>query len=577
MTDFAFPLPLATDPIRFFVRPGTILPVLPTPVASVGGGSIPLPQQLRNTAIHPTPASASIIRNVPVGSPLIIPMFYEIAWRDKLHIIRTSFDAGNVLSAKQNDIEIYNAGTKLPVATVDAIAIIGDSNIFIVSGNVATPFVLGLGQSEAYTYQIDEAGNATIAATIEFTFADAQQLIHTIIGTRSLVFNFEPQLPIREAFSWLTSVIQSVDGTEKRQALRELPRQQIGYGYLYNDEVENMKLENFLRSPTMNDNQGLPVWLDGTVLTSPVSIGDSVINVQSTTNRDFRALGQQGLALIRGPTTVEVISVSAFTATTITTDAINGVLTAFPVGTEVYPLRIANINKNPAQKLWNIVARDIQLVWDIKVSKDFGDETGFPTYKSTTVFDELLTHDSTSYQRNWEWEIAKLGGDTSLRSGRTLRNTAAIKSKFKLFYDSRAEYATIRNWLSARRGKQKSFWLATNRNDFELQADEVGTGVVLKAQISGYTAIHAEGIYTDIRVIYTDGTIDYRQVDSVILTEGVREELTVDTTFSQIINDANVSQISFFIKHRLDDDTIEFFHEYRGQGFVAFNIVELQE
>ena len=568
MANFAFPLPLSTDPLPYFARPGTILPTLPTPVEG-SFAATPPNQQQRFGAIRPT----AHVNNIQAGAPFILEQFYDLFWKDRLHIIEDSYEAGNVLSPTQNTFEIYNAGTKLPAKQVDTISIVGDTGITIVSGNVTTPFTLGLGQSEFYTYEIDSNGNPSITATIEYDFATGELLVHTITGTRSVIFNFEPQLPVREAFSWLTSLIQSVDGSEKRQAVRNLPRQELSYAFLTGDEVENAKLENFLRQPRSLLPTGVPVWLDGTNLSAPVAVNDLVINVTTTLQRDFRALGSQGLAVIRGPTTLEVFGVASFTNTTIT--AVAPILTAFPTGTEVYPVRLVDLQKAPGQSLWNVNARLVQLFFNVRVGADFGDETGFDVYKGVSVFNDGLETGGFQYERQWDWDQTQLGGPTSLTSAASLRRFAKIDSRFIISWKSRTEYIRIRNWLHARRGRQKSFWLATNRHDFILESNETVLGTVLKYEINDYVDVFANGEYIDVRVAYTDGTYDYREVSSVILSSGVREEITVDSAFSQIINTTNVRQVSLLIKHRLATDTIEFDHRFINEGQVALPITEI--
>jgi len=367
-----------------------------------------------------------------------------------------------------------------------------------------------------------------------------------------------------------------VDGTEKRQALRPLPRQKINYKFNREDEVENRKIENFVRSGRFKTRTALPVWQDGTVLTAAVTAGDLVINVGSTVNRDFRALGEQGLAVIRvSDDSNEVFSVSSFTATTIT--SANNLLNSWPVGTEVYPVRIANFSKDVSQTLWRINAREMDLFFDIRTGRSFADETGFPVYKTIMVFDDAIGMSGSTYSREYRYEFKELGGPIALNSPRSIRNFPAVPSDFTLFYETRAEFVLIRRFLHARRGKQKSFWMSSRRDDFNLNGDETVLGNTVKTSISNYEEIFDEGNYVDIKVEYSDGAVDYREVTQVDLTAGVQELITVDTDFSQIMNAANVARISQLVKYRLDSDVVTFEFEYPHVGAVKFRVMELVE
>lgn len=584
MTDFVSPITdRRTDVTKFFFRPGTVLPVQDTPISGSFEGP-ELTTDKRNSARYG-------YAPVPLGGPfsnygrsvgVILPTTYSLFWKDRLHVIRTSFDAGIVQTPKQNDVEIHNAYTYVQkgmlrgIFTVTDVSIFNDANISFISGNESTPYVLGLGETEPYTYQVDAEGSATINATIEWNVTGVDTLIHFISGVRTDLFLFMPQLPLRESFAWFTSVIPSTDGSEKRQALRSKPRHEMGLDYLYGDEVTNMGLEIILRNPSKITNaKGLPVWIDRTLLSVTANISDTIITVKSTDYRDFRVGGSQGLGLLYNPDTgaTEVFSISAFTPTTIT--AVSGLINNWPIGTEVYPLRTAVIKVNPGQQLWNINARRVNLVFDLPQGPDNADESGFPTYLGRPVFNNPLTNDGIAYQRNWEWVISRTGGDTSLTNSITIRRFPSISSPFKMFWDTRAEYWAWRNWLHARRGRQKNFWLPTNRHDFTLQRDEVGITSIFRYEINGYEELFAAGTYVYIRVAYTDGSYDYREITAV-QTVGVEyEELTVDSSFSQIINSTNVAVISFLIKCRLDSDTIEFSHETVESGAVVMPVVEL--
>ena len=585
MTDFASPITdRRTDISKFFFRPGIDLPFQDDPAAGSFQGPELDSDTKRNSVRYGSGTAflgaPSQNQNKQIG--VILPSTYQLFWKNRLHVVRTSFDAGIVQTPKQNDVEIYNAYTYVQkgmlkgVFTVNSVSILNDANISFVSGNESTPYILGLGESEAYTYQVDPEGNATINATIEWNVLGSDTLIHFIRGIRTDLFLFTPQLPIRESFAWLTSVLTSADGSQKRQALRSKPRQEMGLTYLYGDEVTNVAIENILRNPAKITNaKGLPVWIDKTLLTASASISDTSITVASTDDRDFRIGGPQGLGLLYDPDTndTEVFSISSFTSTTI--NFTSGLIKAWPIGTEVYPLRTAIIKANPGQRLWNLNPREVSLVFDLPQGPDDSDESGFPTYLGTPVFNNLLTNDGINYQRKWEWNLTRTGGDTSLNDSITVRRFPSVGSTFKMFWDNRSEYWAWRKWLFARRGRQKNFWLPTNRNDFILQRDETGITNTFRYEINGYEDLFEAGSYIYIRVAYTDGSYDYREITAV-QTVGVEyEELTVDSSFSQIINSINVDKISFLIKCTLDSDTVEFSHETVESGAVVMPIVEL--
>jgi hypothetical protein len=230
------------------------------------------------------------------------------------------------------------------------------------------------------------------------------------------------------------------------------------------------------------------------------------------------------------------------------------------------------------QQLWLQDARETSIIWDIVTGTDNGSESGWSTYKSTVVFEDDLTIGETdSYQRQWSWELKKLGGNTSKTGVWTTRGFPAVSSKFTLFWDTRAEHWRLRRWLMARRGQQKSFWLTTRRDDFILYQNETIIGNTFRCVANNYNQVHPEGKYVHIEIVYTDGSRDYREVTNVTDAPGLYHTLTLDSNVSKILNDTNVWRISYLIKHRLASDTVEFFHETTESGSVLLDVTEIQE
>lgn len=590
MADFAFPLPaLLTDPLPYFSRPGVIIPEPDTPQQGIFETAEDWVDSNRmgKGGILPNPAKATSIKNRHYyAEPFILPTTYSEFWKNKLHVIPRTVDFGNILSPKQQQIELYNAyeypslGAVNGVKEVNGIQILNDVNTAFVSGNTTTPFTLGLQQGEVYVYEVGSFGSATINGDINFQFTSGELVIHYFNGTRSVAFTVEPQLPVREAFMWLTDVMQSVDGTERRQSLRELPRQQISYTYLSGDNVLQPEIENFLRTKTaLEFEKGIPVWLDRTHTTAAVAIGDTVIPVEDTTDRDFRSATEQGLCILYDPADrrIEIGTISSFTATSIT--LVGELLQAWPERSEIYPMRLASLKPEGFnQRLWLQDARETSIIWDVITGVDNGSEAGWSTYKSTAVFeDDLTIGDTDSYQRQWKWELKKLGGNTSRTGVWSSRGSPSVSSKFTLFWDTRAEHWRLRRWLMARRGQQKSFWLTTRRDDFVLYQNETALGANFRCERNNYNQVFPEGNYVDIEVVYTDGTRDYREVTQVLDAPGLYHIITVNSNFSKIMNNTNVWRISLMIKHRLASDTVEFFHETTESGSVLLDVTEIQE
>ncbi len=574
-----------------FTRPGTVLPSFVPPII---GYHEPLVEE---GGLGDGGRQSSIIK-LPLtradnaygfgtnGGILINYSFYQNFWKDAVHIVPVPpvidsisgwqafgdgiiFDAGNVLSTVDFTYEMYNAAdTKLAINTARTLVdLVGVNEI----GPPGLPTDFGGKVSRSYVVEVTTTGPAVINGRIDHDFVNPEFLPQgtplklRIIGNRLLLFAFEPQRGVIERWDWVTDVLQAQDGAEQRFSLRQLPRQSFGFVYTFNEETVNRKLENFLRAfGTLQI--GVPDWISLTELAAPILIDDSTATVVSTTNRDFRndGLNQDGVVVFDSEDSFEAQTIQSFTSTVIT--VVNRFLQAWPVGQTVMPYKVAYLGDNWRQRLHRTDRREMTLTFDITDGADFSDESSFPTYKGRPLFDDLLGLGSaTTYQQTWQWNMIQTGGKTSRQSRRTLRRFPKVTKTYVLPWDNRSEFVRARNWLFSRRGRQKDFWLPSWRDD--LQVVDIGGALnELRVVKALYQNVFDKGFLIDIRVKYTDGTIDLRAITAVDDTNPAYDLLTPDTNFSQITSPTSVAQIEFLTLHRLNQDFAQIDHEWVEQG-----------
>lgn len=516
--------------------------------------------------------------------------WYELFWKDRIHILpipvlpsrspETNFDqfnAGNVVTEVERSFEIYNSGTSIRhrrELTTFAFDPTGQG-ITILQGQIV-PYVLGGGESELYQYRIEASGVVNIDTDLDFTWDNGVLLTHNVTGSRVLPVTLIPQQGIRERWAWLTDVIRSQSGREQRNALREVPQQNVTYAYRFNDALDfrNTKLQNLVY---VNPPQtiALPWFLDGTDVTVAITAGDSTVTVASTDDRDFRD-GEDGAIIVFGDEdNFEVQTVDSFTATTIT---IGGqFVQSWPVGTIIYPVRFCQIVQPISQRAWAINAREMSITWRPETNRDFSGEGLTPTtYKSQPVWTDDWKVQNFPIAIRWDREMEFFESGTGLFSNDTLSEFPVLSTNMLFEFNNRAEFWPIKRWFGSRRGQQRVFWMSTRRNDLPI-GDNNGTGVSLDIFNVGYTnQVFTKDVKDrrkDIEIVYNDGSIDYREVTAAI-DNGTLERLTLDSASSQDLDTDNVQRISYLITWRLGADNIEYIHEWPNRGFTTIPIIE---
>jgi len=556
---------------KYYSRPGVVLPVFTTPVKGFRAASrMPIDnEQVLSRASMSTTAGAGR-QHGSANSLLRGWSWYDSVWANKIQIIPQKFAAGNLLSAVQTTYEVYNSGNSgVLFNSKSQVTLDGVTEI---SGQ-APVATLGGKESWFYVVQIEVTGSPSISGYILHDFA-TNDVQFNITANRVAVVGYEPELPFTERWEWATSVMQGYDGTEQRVSIRHMPKQSLVYMFRSGDEIRNTKIEMLVRGQA-GGTLALPIWHLATTISSPVTAGDLVINTGATANLDFRTGVDQGYALIFvSESVVEAVGITTVGATSLTLT--NAVLGSYPIGTKIMPLRLTQMTDGMSEMLYKVNARELLLQFDVAEGADFGSESGFTTYLTYPVFEDVLTLSGDSYNRMFDFQMIEGGSRASRNKRRTGRRYPLVKSSYTMRWSSFAAYVRARAWINARRGMQKVFWLPSNRFDFQVHTTTNSPTPIFNAIETGYARLFGYGQYKWIRVQYTNGVIDYRQVTSVANTAG-KDVITVTANFSQTISAANVTKASMLILHRLDSDAIDFTHDYLWEGELLMPIVEVIE
>jgi hypothetical protein len=228
-------------------------------------------------------------------------------------VIPRTKDLGAVISATSFPVEVWNADEHPHQAT--GLTVTGSDGV-TVTQSPSLPAFWPPFASYVETVNVDVEGDPAIDSLVTWIFPGFSGTDCHVVGVRLTVFALSPQwgAGVEELTSWITSVMQSRNGTEQRIGLRAAPDRELGFTALAATAQEAGLVSTRLHSGGMLLFT-LPYWPDRIAPSSDVAIGTTVIPV-NTTMRDFEV---DGLAILwRDSATWEVGRITAVSSSSIT-------------------------------------------------------------------------------------------------------------------------------------------------------------------------------------------------------------------------------------------------------------------
>lgn len=141
-----------------------------------------------------------------------------------------------------------------------------------VLGDIAATFTFDYSIVDlARNFTFDYAINYTPARPITISYA-----FNYAIDKPSLPFLFVPEVPIREVWSYVTSVAKNYDGTEQRSALREEPATVLTYEYVFDAERTDLYRELY---NNIRGTMALPIFAYAAITKAETAQGATLVSV----------------------------------------------------------------------------------------------------------------------------------------------------------------------------------------------------------------------------------------------------------------------------------------------------------
>lgn len=477
----------------------------------------------------------------------------------RVHVQPGVIALGNLLSVQTRNVEVWNA--HFDGKLLSSISDTGLDGIDITEP-VAAPTTFASLESRIYTLSVSINGSPTIDGQYDFHFSGETPTLR-ITGRRVVVWPFVPQTKFREQLQWLTDVMQAYSA-EQRLALRTAPRQSFQYDFQLNPRQYSRA--KAISTQWAHRVYGAPVWSDAVRLGN-LSAGATSLSFD-TTDADFRA---DDVVLVWE-------SDEKFSAVETTTKTDSSLDLKLPLdqpfnNAYVMPLRFARTLRGTEFRRGAHDIVDAKMVFLVGNNIDLGESIGLPQYRGVDVMTDRSVVVSDMAERIVRAvDVFDNGsGPIEVDQERAYPDRSEVLTMDAL---TRAEAWRMRQWLHARRGRQKSFWLPGWNSDIEIIEDVGAAASAITVKPIGYPLYYG---VSDIMIDLSDGSRLYGRILSGATDGSGNEILALEAPFGVAFAFADVVMCCFMKHVRLDTDQIDVTHSYAGRATASMSVIETPE
>lgn len=476
----------------------------------------------------------------------------------RIHVTPARIDLGNLVSAQQREVRVWNAWPSRPVTLTDVV-VDADSAI-AVSGQGAPPLTLNPLQELTWQLSVGVIGASVIDTDVQWLFAGDPPLAVHITGNRVTAWTWAPNWAkgVTERLEWLTLLERGFNGNETATPLRETPRRSWEFSPIA-EGTDRQRLEAMLYDASSRT-WAVPVWPDSSALAVDIAAGAASIPV-ATTGLDYH-VGGLVMLLGRDAAHFETVEIDTVSANAIT--LARPTLGAWPAGTPIYPARTARLDTWPTLNRYTTRLVDAGVRFIGTDASDYPAALPATLYRGVPVLEtrvEWSDNPTTSYGRDVTLiesatGVVQVDDDTGL--------PWPVQSHRWQVY-GRAERSDLRSLLYGLAGKANRIWLPTWQDDLYPMAP--AAGALIDVAHCGYTAyLHGQPGRRDIRVELADGSVLYRRITASTELSGTVERLQVDSAWPATLAVADIQSISYLGLCRLASDAAEISHLTDSEG-----------
>lgn len=482
---------------------------------------------------------------------------------DNVFLTPAEIDAGVVVPGAEFSFELWHSFT-------DAKALTGvtESGAFGVALSGITSGTLYSFTSTPYAVSLSQA-RGVIDYRVSFDFGTGSAYSFSLTASMALVmperidWSTQPEMSIQ----YLTEVIEALDGTEQRIALRDAPRMSISYLYSMADEQQYL-FDNKLS--TSSGSMIVPLWPLQCQLSRAVLAGDASVALETV---NAHVMASDTLVISEGDES-EIVSVESITDRVVTLKTL--AKKTFSTNAVVSPARIAYpTDESDSTSLLrgfdqHSITYDLDETQTLKPAPvdDFEYLNARPIFPFHPDWSNDIT---TKYSRLRETHDPLIG--VRSRYDRIKGAVKILSQTFKFF--SEQERQRFEDFAELMNGAQGEFYAAGPSQAFELSEDIIGPTYKFKIKSSGYTNFaNSNSLAQIVAINLYDGTTIYRTILSATTSPDGTETITTKESTNNL-KTSDIETIVPLYLARFDSDEFRYIFDTNEVSTITKNIRQL--
>jgi len=520
-----------------------------------GDGGFNLGSSTHNQ-VSPTAGNTN---NVQVGSDHSMRTDYY----DHIFIVPSRFDLDNPALNTPFEFSVWNA--YMESNTLNAVVETGTSGL---TETITLGAYFGGEFRENQSIEVTPAAPNNITATYEFQFTNGSAVL-IFNALQSIVFDYEPEVPLVHTIEYVTDVMKSYNGSEQRQSVRRNPRR----SYKFDSIIETEKRIRDLRELYLFKRATLlesPIWEEPFYTTVAITPGTNTID------GDFSLsdIQPEDNIWILGGGSNEFVKVQSITASQIVTS--NNIETAFPIGSAVYQTKKVVSLKDPRFTRGNFAGAQAKLDLTVEDHRDlYGTSGNVLTYNAKPLlpdraigssFDESFDNqeDVIDYVNKFRYEVRQAVSDSVQQRRYKIRN--------------RQQYQDWKAFMQTVAGSRGTFYAPTWREDFVVVTPPVQNASTFRVDetlINYELDWSSSKAHKHLLIIAASGIV-YKEILSAGSNGDGTQTLTVTPAFGATAADVDISFVCFLEQLRVEGDkfTIENNHL---ESTIEFKVRTVQQ
>lgn len=378
-----------------------------------------------------------------------------------------------------------------------------------------------------------------------------------------------PQTEFSETLEWQTDIIKTKAG-EQRIATRQYPRHGLTYSHIL-DPIDYARAQG-LAAAFGWTGIAVPLWADRRVAGS-VPAGATSVSVSSG-NAEF-VVG--GWAVLWGSSEkAEALKIASVGTNSISFESATSF--AYPMAL-VCPAKICTLSQaldGTRTSFDQIQVRAYFQTTDASGIGTISSGSGYPVFEEYDVMNDppvLISSLRETINRNVDVIDSSLGPIDKL----LLANYPDSTWQMGWSFLTSSELWRMKQWLYARFGRQRGFWMPTWNQDLHIVgtiSPASNTATILSI---GYAADEYREAFQDrrIRVTLTSGGEHYLKIIGAEQASSGTERITFSDAPSFTASASQIARIDFLDFTRLDTDKIEIKHKHAGRSEIMANVMRI--